>query len=53
MTRVGVGLVLGTSDAGFPRSDLRRGRMGLAVGNVGGVGRDTAAGTGGVEMSTV
>jgi hypothetical protein len=39
------------SDAVFPRSDLWRGKKGLAVGNVGGVCRDTAAGRGGVEMS--
>ena len=50
MTRVGVGVEDGTSDAVFPRSDLRRG-IGLAVGNVGGVCRDAAAGRGGAEMS--
>jgi hypothetical protein len=50
MTRVGVGVEHGTSDVVFPRSDLRRGRIGLAVGNVGGVCRDTA-GRGGAEMS--
>ena len=50
MTRVGVGAEDRTSDATFPRSDLRRGRIGLAVGKVGGVCRDTA-GTGGAEMS--
>ena len=53
MTRVGVGAEGGTSDAVFPRSDLRRGRIGLAVDNVGGVCRDTAAGRGGAEMSVV
>lgn len=51
MTSVGVGVEDGTSDAGFGRSDLRRGRIGLTVGNVGGVCRDTAAGRGGAEMS--
>ena len=51
MTRAGVGVVLGTSGADFPRSDLRRGRADVAVGNVGCVCRDTAAGTGGAEMS--
>jgi hypothetical protein len=50
---VGVGADWGTSDAGFPRSDLRRGRTPteVAVGKVGCVCRDTAAGTGGAEMS--
>lgn len=51
MTRVGVGAELGTSDAGFPRSDLRRGRTDVAVGNVGCVCRPSAAGTGGAEIS--
>ena len=51
MTRVGVGVEGGTSDAVFPRSDLRRGRIGLVVGNVGGVCRDTVVGRGGAEMS--
>jgi hypothetical protein len=51
MTRVGVGVAHGMSDAVLPRSDLRRGRIGLAVGNVGVVCRDTAAGRGGTEMS--
>ncbi len=52
MRRGGVGVGLGTSDdADFPRSDLRRGRIGLAVGNAGGDCRDTVAGRGGAEMS--
>jgi hypothetical protein len=51
MTGVGVGAEDGTSDAVFPRSDLRRGRIGLAVGNAGGICRDTAAGRGGAETS--
>jgi hypothetical protein len=51
MTRVGVGVEDGTSDAGFPRSDLRRGMIGLVAGNADGVCRDTAAGRGGAEMS--
>jgi hypothetical protein len=51
MTRVGVEVADGTSDAVFPRSVLRRGRIGLAVDNVGGVCRDMAAGRGGAEMS--
>ena len=51
MTRVGVGVEGGTSDAAFPRSVLRRVRIGLAVGNAGGVCRDTAAGRGGAETS--
>jgi hypothetical protein len=51
MRRVGVGVEDGTSDAIFARSDLRRGRIGLTVGNVGGVCRDTAAGSGGAEIS--
>lgn len=51
MTRVGVGVEDGASDAIFPRSVLRRGRIGLVVGNVGGVCLDTAAGRGGAEMS--
>jgi hypothetical protein len=51
MTGVGVGVEGGTSDAVFPRSDLRRGRIGLAVGNVGGICRGTGAGRGGAEMS--
>ena len=51
MRRVGVGVEDGTSDAGFPRSDLRRGRIGLAVGNGGGVCRVAAGGSGGAEMS--
>ena len=53
MTRVGVGVDEGTSDVVFTRSDLRRERIGLAVGNVGGVCRDTVAGRGGAEMSVV
>jgi hypothetical protein len=51
MTRVGVGEDWGTLDVDFPRSALRRGRTEVAVGNVGCVCRDTAAGTGGAEMS--
>jgi hypothetical protein len=51
MTRVGVGVEHGVSSAVFPRSDLRRGRIGLEVGNVGGVCRDTSPGRGGAEMS--
>jgi hypothetical protein len=52
MTRVGVGAgLVGTSDAGFPRSNLRRGGTDVAVGNVGCVCRHNAAGTGGAEMS--
>lgn len=39
------------SDVVFPRSDLRRGRIGLAVGNEGGACWDMAAGRGGTEMS--
>ena len=50
MTRVGVGAEWGASDAGFPRSDLRRGTEG-GIGNVGCVCRDTKGGKGGVEMS--
>lgn len=51
MTTVGVGVEGGTSDGIFPRSDLRRGRIGLAVGKVGGDCRGTAGGRGGAEMS--
>ena len=51
MTRVGAGAELETSDAGFPRSDLRRGRADVTVGCVGCVCRHDAAGTGGAEMS--
>jgi hypothetical protein len=51
MAGTGGGVEDGTSDAVFPRSDLRRGRIGLAVGNVGGVCRDTGAGRGGAEIS--
>jgi hypothetical protein len=51
MTRVGVGVEDGTSDAGFACSDLRRGRIGLTFGNVGGVCQDMAMGRGGAEMS--
>jgi hypothetical protein len=39
------------SDPVFPCPDLRRGAIELAVGNVGGVCRDTAAGRGGAKMS--
>jgi hypothetical protein len=51
MTRVGAGVVGGTSDVAFPRSDLRRGGTELAVNKEGFVCRGTAAGTGGAEMS--
>lgn len=51
MTTVGVGAGGGTSDGIFARSDLRRGRMGLAVGKVGGDCRGTKGGRGGAEMS--
>lgn len=37
MTRIGVGVEHGMWDAVLPRFDLWRGRMGLAVGNEGGL----------------
>jgi hypothetical protein len=58
MTRVGVGLVLpmlGTS-MDFSHLDLQHRRMGLgqlAVGNIGGISQDMAAGMDGMEMSMV
>ena len=51
MTGVGVAGAEGTSGAGFPRSDLRRGRTEEATCNGGFGGRDTVAGTGGAELS--
>jgi len=49
--RVGVGVEDGMSDAVFPRSDLWRGRIWLAVGDINGVGRlNDEFGKGGAEI---